>query len=1244
MELRALRNLALYCSSAEGIPSLHSRQFKGRFINTKTLLFMKLTAIMLLAACLTASAGGFSQKITLSEKNVPLEKLFRAIRQQSGYEFLFPADLLQKSKPVTVEVKDVAVEEALRQIFRDLPLSFTIYKNTVIIKERTLPVLLNDFTIDVRGRVMNEKGEPVEGASIVVKGSVKSSHKSDGTFMLTGKATTTDKGGYFTLKDINENDTLGVSGVNIEETLVRVAGRTLLNIVVKVKTEEGVEVVIKAVSTGYQRISKERSAGSYSNPDMDVVKNRTGSMNIIQRLDGLVPGLVINNNPNAKDNGTQFQIRGLNTINASKSPLFVVDGIPMENISYINPNDVADISVLKDATAASIWGTRATNGVIVITTKKGNRNQKLKVDYDAFLNMTGKPDFDYFPVLNSRQYIEASKETFNPALWPYLTASTYNPANNRVGISPDRQILYDMQRGVLSAAAGNTKLDSLATLNNHQQIKDLFYRNGMLMNHTFSLTGGTDKYSFYGSLGYTDNRDYTPGNSDNTYKLNLRQDLTLNNRVKVFLITDLSTQSGSSGRPLTVDNRFLPYQLFRDASGRNLDLNYMGYLSEDQRPSIEKSSRIGLRYNPVENQYTGYTKNNNFLGRVNGGISVNFTKDLRFEGVYGYIKGSGKQTAFDNNTNYEQRINIVGFATPTGASTPPVYNYPNVGGKYSVLHSEQKSWTVRNQLVYDKKWNKGQHQLTALIGQEAQEQFSSQNGMTVFGYDPELQSYQVLDLKKLSNPGLPSSAVILPLDIGGGSKLDPASFFINPPDMLTRFRSYYANAAYTFDRKYTINASIRDDKSNLFGKNNASAGKPVWSVGAKWAICNEDFLQSCGWVSDLAVRATYGLTGNSPVPGSASNTDVQAAITSAYAPGGNALILSTPANPFLTWESTRTINLGIDFVLFRYRLSGSIDLYQKKTDNLLGNVPVNPLTGGVTTGSPLIFGNVGNTENKGIELMLNSLNIDTRAFRWRTSLNIAYNKNKLTKITQTYPLTAGQKMIGEYYIENYPAFAMFAFNYAGLNAEGDPLVMLADKTSSTGMTADNIPAVKDMLYMGTWQPVWTTGMSNAFTYKDFTLSANIVGNFGHVVFRDVNQTYYGNVFISNQNFTSGNLHADFANRWKKPGDEAHTDIPRFINDPSASGNRNPEYYIHASKNIISASYIKLRDIGLSYAVPSSLLQKIKAEQVMIRVQLSNVLLWTKNKEGIDPEFQNIFGSRTMPVNQKTISIGLHLTF
>ncbi|RAK36036.1 UNVERIFIED_ORG: TonB-linked SusC/RagA family outer membrane protein [Chitinophaga ginsengisegetis] len=1206
-----------------------------------TLRVMRLTAFILLFFCLHISAKTYSQKVTITGKNLKLEKILALVEQQTGFIALYDEEVLKTANPVTVAANSQPLDLFLKDIFKGQPVGYSIKNTSIIISKNTTPVPRMLYVPPVTGIIRSVSGEPLQGVSVQVKG--------------TSYGTMTDAAGKFSLS-AKEGDVLTISYVGFLGLSVSVTGSggvilisaerqgqkgetqsSLLNsaegLVIHLSPSVS-QLEVVTVNTGYQQISKERSAGAYSIPDLNIVRNRSSSMNILQRLDGLVPGLVINNSPGAARDGSTFQIRGLTTINADKNPLYVVDGMPMTDLSSINPQDVADISVLKDATAASIWGARASNGVIVVTTRKGVNSRKIKVDYDGFISLQGKPDIDYFPVLNSRQYIQASRETFDPAGWPYSNATAYNPAMaNHVGLSPDRQILYDMSRGAISTGQGNAKLDSLAGISNLSQMEDIWYRPASLMNHTVSVSAGSEKYTFYGSVAYTNKTDNTPGNRDNTYKINTRQDISFNKHIKVFVIADLTNQLTSAHRAVSPDNRFLPYQLFRDAAGKNISMSYMGYLSDEARADASARSRINLDYNPLDNINTGFTKSNGFVGRINTGITVNLLKGLRFEGMYGYIKGNNRTTLYDDNTNYQQRINIVNFTVASTPSATPVYYLPTKGGQYTVSNIHQDNWIVRNQLVYDRSWQNTRHQFTALAGQEGQSQKNILNSNMLYGYDLNLQTYSLLDYSTLTTTGVKSP--VLPL-LSSGSFLNGSTLF-NQSEIETRFTSYYINTAYTFNRKYSINAAWRNDQSNLFAQNKSAQRKPVWSVGAKWDLCNEPFFETVKGVNSLSLRATYGITGISPTPGSAASFDVLAPVAAPNAPGGQGLYVATAANPRLTWESTKTFNVGIDYAVLGSRLVGSVDLYQKKTSNLLGNLPVNPLTGYTT-----IFGNIGDITNKGIELSVSSANITKRDFSWVTILTMSYNKNEINNLVQKVPVITGAQKIAQNYLMGYPAFAVFAYNFAGLDELGDPLVKLSDKTITKGVAAVQ---ADDVLYMGVYQQPWSGGLSNSFRYKALSLNVNIIYNLGHVMFRDANTVYSGYGFINNQDFHSGNLNAEFANRWKQPGDEAKTNVPSFVSSESAAtSRRNTNYYVYGNLNVVDASYAKIRDITLSYAMPVFIVKKLHAEQLSFRLQVSNLMLWKANHDNIDPEFQDArFGYRSVRTNQGAITIGAHLT-
>lgn len=1222
-------------------------QEKRKFL-IKTLLIMKLTVFILLVLALQVSARGYTQSVTLSVKNTPLQQVFEQVKKQTGLSFLWDEATLKDTRPVTISLTNAPIKEVLDACVKNQPITYTIIQNMVVIKIKPFNnIILHKTSIDllseVKGKVTDDQGKPLEKVSVTVKGS--------------SKGTTTNINGEYEIKNLSPGFyTIVVSSVGYatREQQIYVEGDTplVLNFTLSLQTK--IEENVTIVSTGYQTISKERSAGSFSKPDMNIFSNRTGTMNVLDRLDGLVAGLTVNRAPNASQN--PFLIRGLSTIGipdpnnpgkfigTNRNPLFVVDGVVLDDLSSINPQDIMDINVLKDATASSIWGARAANGVIVIETKKGTPATGLKVQYDGFINFQGKPDLNYFPVLSSGQFIESAKEVFNlndsrnplpyPVVFPWNSISAYQNIAN-TGVAPHEVILYNLYRGLITQNQADKSLDSLAAINNVSQIKDLWYTNAVLMHHTVSLQGGNAFHTFYGSLAYTGNQTNRPGNKNQSYKMNLRQDFNFGKNLQVYLITDLTKTNSEMKRNINVDNRFYPYQLFRDATGDNISISYIRYLSDSVKNSFENLSRLNLDYIPLSEVNYGSTKEDGFMNRIIGGVTLKLITGLKFEGVYGYVKDNNITTSLDNVSSYSVRSELAQFTKANGSSAP-LYYLPASGGKYSVSNTANRNWTVRNQLIYDKNWHNLRHQITLLAGQESQDQRLHFNSTLVRGYNSNLQTYQSVDYATLETTGI--SSPVMPNN-GGRSTLNNDNFREN--EIQTRFTSFYANAGYTYHLKYTLNASWRIDKSNLFGIDKSAQNKPVWSVGAKWLISGENYFDNNKFLNSLALRTTYGITGNAPTPGTAASYDILAAQSSTLFPSGTGLQIETPANPDLTWEQTKTFNLGIDFGIYSSRINGSIDYYNKITDNLIGNLPTNSLTGYSS-----IIGNLGKLKNTGVELALYAALIRNTSFRWYLGTNIAYNKNKIINLTPLINVTTASQQIQQNYLQGYPAFSLFAYKYEGLDTLGDPLVQLADKSM---VKSPNVAKPEDLTFMGTYQPVWSGGLSNTFHYANFDLTLNTIFNLGYFMRRDVNLFYTGRLTHNNYatgGFTTGNLNSEFIQRWKEPGDELITNIPSYVTNPFISNTRRDvTYYQYADVNVVSASYIKLRDITLSYTFPDKISRKLKTEGISLRAQVSNIMLWKNNKYGIDPEFQDAnSGFRTIRSNQGTIALGAHINF
>lgn len=1181
----------------------------------KIFRLMKLTFILLLFSLLQVSASGLAQSITLDQKKISLVKVFREIRSQTGYSSIWSVTE-GKNKVINVAFKNTPLDKVLNQILSPQNLTYRIDKESkaILILPKNNEMSSNPpatpVLIDVKGTVVNALKQPLQGASVKVKSTAISAISgADGSFRLPG---------------VPDDAIISISFIGY--TTRELHASTDLGAVQLEFASNDLQEINVTFSTGYQTLSRERSAGSFSKPGLSVMNDRSGTTNILQRLDGLVSGLTVNNAPDAGNN--PFVIRGLSSINASRGPLIVVDGvqIPDNSIQNINTQDVADITVLKDATAASIWGAKAANGVIVVTTKKGSAGEKLKIDYDGYYNFQGTPDLSYVQKLNSSQFIATARELFPQ----YVGGNSYNSAQLIAPLSPHLQAQYDANRGLITQAQADAKLDSLARIDNSAQLEKYFYRPAATINQTISISGGGKSHSFYGSANYIGLKNNTPGQKTDQFKINLRQDFKFSKRLQVYLITDLTKRDTSSNNITVPGLDLVPYQLFADASGNPLTVNQMGNYSDDLRKDYQARSRINLDYSPLEEIDRGYTKGNALFTRLVGGVKLEILKGLHYEGTFGYNINSSKNRVVLDQNSYTVRNEVMSFTQAPAVNSTPVYNVPAFGGRLTAADKQLKSWTVRNQFFYDHTWLE-KHQFTVMAGQEATSMSPLSTTAIYRGWDDQLQVARPVDYQLLGagiTGTVPGGTKTLPNNVTGGE------------GVITRTSSYFANLGYTFNSKYTLNSSFRIDKSNLFGFDQSAQNRPVWSVGSKWALGSEEFMKPVNWLTRLDLRLTYGITGNAPTPGTAASWDILRAETNVNYPTGVGLIINAPANKKLTWELTKNYNLGVDFEILNGVLSGSVDGYIRKTTDLIGNLTTAPLTGYAS-----VIGNFGDLENKGIDASINSLNISTSAFTWATSFNLGYNKNKITQLANPVPITTGTAMINTRFLNGYSAFTVFAYNYAGLNSSGDPQVYLADGTTTS---TPNATTAQDVVYKGSAQPVYSGGLSNSFRYKNITLGVNIIYNGGNVMFRDVN-TFWSGVLYQNY------MHSEFANRWKAAGDEKNTDIPRYAGTSAISGNRNTNYYTYANTNVFNASFAKIRDITVSYDVRGGLIKKLHTQSVTFRAQISNLMLWKANHLGIDPEFQslgnmgatltagNTGAVRNLRTGQGTITLGAHIT-
>lgn len=1154
--------------------------------------------------------------ITAEFKDTPLSSALKRIEKMSSYKILFTYDDVQAYK-VTATLKDVTVKEALKKILEGKPFTFSDVTNGKYISVVYQPQQKTTATKTIQGSVRDEHDDPLIGATLRVVNSA------------TG--TITNANGDFTMRIPEAITTIEVAFIGMKTQLVSVKNKTELHIVLESDNTLLTDVVV----TGYQTLSKERSAGSFDVVQGVSIKNKAQlSGSVLEGLEGLTTGLNISHS----EGSDKFLIRGVTSINSTRTPLFVVDGVPLEESlveEMVNSSDIASISVLKDATAASIWGSQAANGVVVITTTKGTRNQKLKVSYDGSFTWIGMPDYDYLDLMDGKTFMKNALEMFEEysRQYDYNTVKTtaqgissgstytYNPI-----VFPHEIAMYRYLNQEITLKQRDAELARLIALDGRKSYEDNFMSNKLFTKHSLNFQGGGDKHTYYISLGYLGEQgNYQEWND--RFSINSRQDLQLTPWLKwdVTLNATYGNKKGKiqpwheSGDPFysSYSNyRDLPYATFRDENGQAIDHSiYQVYA--DKRTEIETLSKIDMSFYPIEDFKRSSDKTLNTNLRANTGLTVDLIKGLKYEGRFQYSRIHSRNERYQPSENWlirEERLN----AMPQNTLTTLV---PVSGGHFNVTNRVTNDWTVRNQLSFDRDFDNGRHQIIALAGTEIRSYLST--GYTSFlrGYDMQTMQYSPYDVYQLSQPVMGA--------IYGSSYNTFRTSYYNQTETSKRYFSLYANAAYTYDYRYTLNASVRMDQSNLFGSDPSTQYKPIWSVGAAWKLSEENFMSSAEMVDDMSLRVSFGLAGNSPEPGQGGKFDILSATSNFNfeTPGYN---ISTPSNDKITWEQTRTINAGIDLRLFSSRLSLSIDWYDKKTTDLLGVMMLNPTTGWIST-----TGNLGTMTNKGFELSLSSINIRGKDFNWYTNFTLSYNKNKITRLTVETPYTAQSLVSSGNYVEGYAAASLFAYRWAGLDGEGKPQTY--DRNGNLISASESYAlSTEDVRYMGTTVPKFYGGLTNRLTYKAWELSFMFVYNLGHKMRNDVAHQSHGR--------PASNMHKDVDKRWRKPGDEVFTDVPAYT--VIADNSSNYQLYYCSDKNVLDASYIKLRDLSLAWNLPHRVCRKVAADNIRINLQVGNLFYWAANNEGIDPEAHQLgwYSQSRQDKFGPTYSVGLTVNF
>lgn len=1007
-------------------------------------------------------------------------------------------------------------------------------------------------------------------------------------------------------------------GYQTEEVRL-VDGQTHYNIQLKPNTRTVNEVVV----TGYQKIDRRKLTAAVTK--VDISTEKVGAVKSIdQALSGQIAGLAAVASSGAPGAPVKIRIRGTASLNGSQEPLWVLDGMPLEgtdipsmddlkdidniyqtSIAGINPADIDNITVLKDAAATAIYGARAANGVIVITTKRGREGQPA-VTYSAKLTYSPRTNLSRLNMLTADEKVNLELE---------LLKGNYTYREGKGGVAQILNALGETaayKAGGFSALSADAQNQINALRNINTNWNEILFRPVINQEHNISLAGGSERADYYTSLGYYDEMGTVRGVSNSRFNVTLKTNYRVNKMLKLGASMFANrrkqrsylTDTNGFTNPVYYSRLANPYfEPFAADGSYRYDTNIQGR---------EDSS---LDFNIFEERANTSNNRTDHSLMLILDAELKLSSSLKLTTQFGYQQDGYSLDRYAGENTYAMRKEKL-FAT---------YTYPDgkrtflpTGGMHKQTEAHSSQWTWKAMAEYAHRFNKV-HDLEVMAGTEVRRLKSSSLYSAAYGYDART---------------LTTQPVLFPTeDLGRQYPLHRETFQENA------YVSWFATGSYTLMARYTLGASVRWDGSDVFGVAKKYRFLPLYSVSGLWRVSNEPFLRNSSaakWMDNLALRLSYGLQGN--IDKNTSPYLIGTFNRTTVLPGNVETVITaeTAPNPNLRWEKTSNVNLGLDLSLLDNAINVSADYYYRKSTDLIGTRML-PLETGFS--STII--NWASMQNEGLEVALTTRNIRTKHFTWHTNLNLGFNSNRVLRETvaenSTYP---GR--------EGYPVGAIFAYRTAGLDSDGYPLFLTNDgqkvtaqqllKLNSHGastLTAEQQRA--QYQYMGTIDPKVSGGFINTFDYKDWQLGVNFIFNLGMKV--RVQPSY------SPANYDRGlNTNRDILQRWTT------SNASGAFATLMTSGTRAPEYIRYSEFNLYSMldtwvrnnSYCRLQSLRLAYKLPKTWLSKVGIRTASLSAEARNLFVVASNYDNyLDPE---TMGNPFAQPLAKSFVFGLNVQF
>lgn len=1160
---------------------------------------MKKRILLLLLFIASFAFQARSQQVTLAYRNARLEIVIRQIAQQAGLQFVFTQKELQNARPVTIDVRNVHYAEALRIALKDQLVTFEIIGKTFYLKPRSLqpaPGEGKDRTgsYAFRGIVTDSAHKPLPFVTIQLKESQE--------------FTQSDWEGHFELRTEGDAPHLLVfTMVGYQPLEVAAIPGQDLNVELSLRVYD-LNPVIVSYNTGYQLVPAERSTGSYAFVDQALL-NRSPAPTVLERLKYVTNGLLYNAEATAGGNPTGITIRGQSTLYAGKAPLIVVDNFPfVGDISAINPNDIATVTVLKDAAAASIWGARSGNGVVVITTKKGALDRKMAVEFNTSFTIGERPDLGYDrKYLGADSYIEIEQYLFSKGYYDQkIIDQVYFPA-----LTPAVEAMAGYQQGKLTQGQLLARLDSLRSYDIRSQIARYVYRPSISQQYAVNLSGGTNNLGYYLGLGYDNAGAALKRNGQTRFtvtSINTFMPIKGLELTGSLMYSQLQTRNNNGigwGPQQSNSNRMYSYASLLSASGDPAAVN-MG-LRQSFSDSLQRVGFLDGQYRPLQELELADNHSKSGSITLRGTARYQFDFGLVLQAQFQSERQQTDGWNLQEEGSYAARTAINKFTQYDPSTGLLRYPLPKGG----ILRTSSGELVVSNFRLQSNFFRTvGNHSISALVGTEIRQSKARAFDRLSYGYRREDgTSVNNIDYKTLynTNGGIPEYIPAPPGDISGTTE---------------RFISYYANAAWTYRKIYTLTLSGRKDGANIFGLRENDRLTPLWSTGVAYQISDAAYY-SAKWLPFLKIRASYGFNGN--VYNGAAYLTARfgnvSAITSL--PFGT---VTSPPNRELRWERIGNLNLGLDFGLLRDVVRGSLEFYSKRGMDLVQDMELAP-----STGFPSYRGNSARTQTHGAELAIATKNTNG-AIKWQTSTIVNYNIDKVDRLDE--PRTPSEMVIAEHGIM-YPGndlLGLYSYRWAGLDpVTGDPVGYLGKSTSKDYAAIISKTVVADLVYHGSIRPRFYGAIRNTLSWKAVTLSANIAYKFGYYFRRPT-------VDLSYQNLLSGGGHIDYGSRWTKPGDELHTTVPSLQYETDEN---RTNLYRYSTLTVEKGDHIRLADVSVNYDIPIANREDKRRRSIQVYGYVNNIgILWRANQSGIDPDFVSAY---SLPV-PRSYTLGVRANF